>query len=187
MYTPIIQHPVRNEQGAALLLVLVMLTALLGAAGWLGMQTRTETAISSAIKDYSKSFNAGDGSLQVSIYYLRHIANPTNESASWNPKKTGDGEVGVTNQYSNFINNEVMQQVVGSNDNVQSIAKVIWLNYSSVPPPGWGLSDKGYGNKFVAYQYKAVGDGKLNFTLTDGTTIEKSTSRVSALLLRVGS
>ncbi len=183
----IIKRPLSDEKGAALLLVLVMLTALLGAAGWLAMQTRTETAIATAIKDYSKSFNAGDGSLQVSVYYLRHIANPTNESASWNPKKVGGGEVGVTSTYSSFINDTVMQQVVGSNDNVESMAKVIWLNYSSIPPPGWGLSDKGYGNKFVAYQYKAVGDGKLKFALSNGTTTDRATSRVSALLLRIGS
>lgn len=179
--------PVANEQGAALLLVLIMLTALLGAAGWLAMQTRTETAIVSAVKDYSKSFNAADGSLQISLYYLRKVANPTNEGGSWNPKKSGGVQVGITGGYSSFINNKLMQEIVNSTDRIEAISQIIWLNYSSAPPPGWGLSEKGYGNRFVAYQYRAVGDGKLKFNLADGSAVDKATSRVSALLLRIGS
>jgi hypothetical protein len=186
MLKNIIFLSIKNEKGSALLLVMMMLSVLLGAAGWLGMQARTETTIVSAVKDYAKSFNAADGSLQISLYYLRKIANPTNGGRSWDPKKSGGSKVSITSAYDSFINNDQMQLLDSTSDNIESMAQIILLNYSSLPPAGWGLSDKGYGNKFTAYQYKAVGKGTLKFNLADGTDIDKASSQVSALLLRMG-
>ncbi len=176
----------KNQDGAALLLVLLMMTALLGAAGWLALQTRTETSVVVAAKNYAKSFNVADGSLQVAVHYLRNIANPTHENFSWNPKKAGGGEVGVNGAYKNYINinGNQMFDVVNSTDDIDGRSEIRWLDYSTTPPPGWGLGERGYGNKFGTYQYKAIGRGALKFGSSGNT---KAVSQVSALILRISS
>lgn len=167
---------VANEQGAALLLVLVMLTALLGAAGWLAMQTRTETAIVSALKDYSKAFNAADGSWWVGLYYL--VNEGVADEHSTATPKAGGAEISVKSSYRNFINNRQMQDVVGSADNIESISRIRLVDTIQAPVPGESIMKS-------TFWYELVGEGKLNFTLSDGTDIPKASSKVSATVLRV--
>jgi hypothetical protein len=177
-----IAKPVLNDHGAALLLVLVMLTALLGAAGWLGLQTRTETAIVTAVKDYSKSFNAADGSWWLSLFYFRKV--DRGREFSVGTPKLGGSEIAVKSNYKNYLNSSQFQKVAGSSEHVETMGRVVLMRTLDTVLEGYDISSSGYETPVTVW-YQLVGEAKFKFVLNDGTELDKTSTRMSAIVLRV--
>ena len=171
-----------NEKGSALILVLIFMMTLILVAGWLSTQTQTDTKIVTTIKNNSKTFNVADGALQLAIYVLRNKYRPSNESVSWNPvKHSGAGsQVAMPTQYS-YINMANEATLQNSDDTIGFDPQIYWLDYTSTPPPGFGLTEEGYGNRFHTWHYKCSGISTL-FS-QDTTPVRLASTRLNALLL----
>ena len=173
----------KNENGSALILVLIFMMTLLLVAGWLSTQTQTDTKIVRAIKNYSKTFNMADGALELAVYVLRNKYRPSNESVSWNPvKQVADGSK-VTVPF-NYINQTHPASLKGSADHITFDPKIYWLDYTSTPPPGFGLTEEGYGNRFHTWHYRCEGDSEFSSSGGNSNMVI-ARSKVRALLLVV--
>ena len=173
----------KTENGSALIVVLIFMTILLLVAGWLSSQTQTDTKIVRAIKNYSKTFNMADGALELAIYVLRNKYRPSNDSVSWDPiKQVADGsKVTVPLPYINQTHAAFLED---SEDDITFDPKIYWLDYTSTPPPGFGLTEEGYGNRFHTWHYRCEGDSKLSAS-SGNSNAEIARSKVRALLLVV--
>jgi len=171
-----------HNKGSVLLLVLLFMTVLLIAAGWLGLQTRTESQLAGAMKQFSQTLNVADGALEIGVYYLRKIASPTS-SKSWNPNIFQGEEINILNNYGNFINQTEPTVVSGVSDNLKYECKIKLLDINPTPPPGWGLSERGYGNRMATYVYELNSKGYLLLKGTNSTQLAKAA--MGAFLIKV--
>ena len=172
----------KQNTGSALILVLMFMTVLLLAAGWLGLQTRTETQLAGAMKQFSQAINVADGALEIGVFYLKKIASPTG-SKSWNPNIFQGEEIGILNNYSNFINQSEPTIISGTDDNLKYTCGIKLLDINPTPPPGWGLSERGYGNRMGTYTYELNSKGYL--LLQGSNSTQLASAAMGAFLIKV--
>jgi len=172
----------RDETGSALMLVLVFMTSLILVAGWLATQSQTDTKIITAIKNHSKAFNVADGALQLAVYVLRNKYRPSNESVSWNPVKQA-GSSSKVSVPSPFINMTSAPSLAITSDHITFDPSIYWLDYTATPPPGFGLTEEGYGNRFHTWHYKCAGASSLSSN--DANPVTLARAKIKALLLVV--
>ncbi len=172
----------RRDAGSALILVLLFMTVLLMAAGWLGLQTRTETQIAGAMKEYSQVVSVADGALEMGVLYLKKIASPTG-SISWNPNVFRGEAIKVRAPYRNYINQGEETAVDDEENSLNYSCIIKLLDVNPTPPPGWGLSERGYGNRMGTYTYELETRGRLYLKGSNSTAL--ATAAMGAFLIKV--